>query len=193
MAAPSDDSRIRCEWAGSEPEMLDYHDREWGVPQHDDSALFELLTLEGAQAGLSWRTVLLRREGYRRTLEGFDLERVAAFTEADVERLVLDEGIIRHRGKIQSTIANASVALEIQREAGSLHRYLWSFVGGEPRRNAHRVLSDLPPTTEESEAMSKDLRRRGMRFVGPTICYAFMQAAGFVNDHTVDCFRYNEV
>ena len=193
MPDPASDRRVRCEWAGSEPEMLEYHDREWGVPLHDDRALFELLTLEGAQAGLSWRTVLLRRDGYRRAFEGFDLERIAALTEADVERLVLDEGIIRHRGKIESTISNAGIAIEIQREAGSLDRYLWGFVGGARRRNTYRALSDLPATTDESEAMSKDLRRHGMRFVGPTICYAFMQAAGLVNDHTVDCFRYDEV
>ncbi|HXH21957.1 MAG TPA: DNA-3-methyladenine glycosylase I [Dehalococcoidia bacterium] len=184
----------RCDWAdGASEAMLRYHDEEWGVPQYDDVRLFELLTLEGAQAGLSWSTILGRREGYRRAFAGFDLEKVAAFTDEDVERLLKDPGIIRNRAKVLSTIGNARAALEVRDEFGSLGAYLWRFVGGAPLRNAWRALRELPAETPESKAMSRDLQKRGFRFVGPTICYAFMQAAGMVNDHLVTCFRYAEV
>jgi DNA-3-methyladenine glycosylase I len=173
--------------------MLRYHDEEWGVPQHGDATLFEFLTLEGAQAGLSWATILARREGYRRAFSGFDIAKVAVFTDADAERLLQDTGIIRNRAKVASTITNARAALQVRREFGSLDAYLWGFVGGKPIRNAWRALSELPAESAESKAMSRDLQKRGFRFVGPTICYAFMQATGMVNDHIVTCFRYAEV
>lgn len=184
---------VRCEWAGDEPEMVRYHDEEWGVPEHDDRRLFEFITLEGAQAGLSWRTILLRRDGYRRAFLDWDLDRVARFDEADVERLLADPGIIRHRGKIESTISNARVALDLIERTGSLDAYLWRFVDGTPIRNEWRRLEEIPPVGEVAGAMSKQLRKDGFRFVGPTTMYAFMQAAGLVNDHTVECFRYGEV
>ena len=184
----------RCEWAeGSDALMLAYHDEEWGAPSRDDRHLFEMLTLEGAQAGLSWQTILNKREGYRRAFAGFDPARVARFDARKVERLLQDPGIVRNRAKIESTVSNAKAVLRVQRELGSLAGYLWSFVGGEPIRNRWRRLSDLPAETPESKVMSKDLKERGFRFVGPTICYAFMQAVGMVNDHTVDCFRYREL
>jgi DNA-3-methyladenine glycosylase I len=170
--------------------MVCYHDEEWGVPLHDDRALFELLTLEGAQAGLSWDTVLRRREGYRRAFDRFDVAKVAAYDDTDVERLLQDAGIIRNRAKVLATIGNARAVLEIQAER-SFDDYVWSFVDGKPRLNRFRALSELPAQTAESLAMSKDLQKRGLRFVGPTIVYAFMQAAGLVNDHTIDCFRYS--
>jgi DNA-3-methyladenine glycosylase I len=173
--------------------MLRYHDEEWGEPLHDDLALFELLTLEGAQAGLSWETVLRRREGYRHAFEGFEIERVAALGEADVERLMQDAGIIRNRAKIMATIGNARAVSAIQAEFGSLDAFLWGFVGGHPRINRFEALVELPAQTAESAALSKDLQRRGFRFVGPTICYAFMQASGMVNDHVVGCFRWKQV
>jgi DNA-3-methyladenine glycosylase I len=185
-------SPIRCAWVADRPDddiMVRYHDDEWGVPLHDDTRLFELLTLEGAQAGLSWETILKRREGYRRAFEGFDIERVAAYTNADAERLLQDTGIIRNRAKIAATIGNAKAALDLQREFGSLDAYLWDFVGGQPQINRFSSLAELPAQTAESQAMSKALQKRGFRFVGPTICYAFMQSAGLINDHTVDCFR----
>jgi DNA-3-methyladenine glycosylase I len=181
-----DDVR-RCEWAGSsDPLMLAYHDAEWGTPSRDPVHLFELLTLEGAQAGLSWTTILRKREGYRRAFAGFDAERVARFGDGDVERLMGDAGIVRNRLKIDAAIANARAVLE----AGSLDELVWSFVGGEPLVNGWRTIAEIPAETTESKAMSKELKRRGFRFVGPTICYAFMQACGLVDDHTVDCFRY---
>jgi DNA-3-methyladenine glycosylase I len=170
--------------------MVRYHDDEWGVPQHDDTRLFELLTLEGAQAGLSWETILKRREGYRRAFEGFDIARIAAYGPADAERLLADAGIIRNRAKVAATIGNAQAALDVQREHGSLNAYLWGFVDGKPVVNHFDSLSDLPAKTEASEAMSKALQKRGFRFVGSTICYAFMQAVGMVNDHTTTCFRH---
>jgi DNA-3-methyladenine glycosylase I len=173
--------------------MLRYHDEEWGVPQHDDRALFELFTLEGAQAGLSWETVLRRRAGYKRAFADFDVVLVAAFNEADVERLMQETGIIRNRAKIAATIGNARATLAVREEFGSLDAYIWRFVGGVPRVNAWQSLHQLAASTPESVAMSKELQRRGFRFVGPTICYAFMQAAGLVNDHVVSCFRYEEV
>ena len=173
--------------------MLAYHDDEWGVPAHDDRHLFEMLTLEGAQAGLSWSTILRKREGYRRLFAGFDPEVVARFTPADVERLLQDPAIVRNRLKVESTVVNAGRVLEVQAELGSFDAYLWSFVDGEPIVGNWRSLSELPAETELSRALSKDLKKRGFRFVGPTVCYAFMQAVGLVNDHTVDCFRYEEL
>jgi DNA-3-methyladenine glycosylase I len=173
--------------------MQRYHDDEWGVPQHDDRVLFEFLTLEGAQAGLSWSTVLARREGYRSAFDGFDIGKVAAYEDSDVERLLSDARIIRNRAKITSTIANARAALAVRDEFGSLDAFLWTFVGGSPKRNAFTSMADLPAETPESRAMSRALRGRGFGFVGPTICYAFMQATGMVNDHLMSCFRYAEV
>jgi DNA-3-methyladenine glycosylase I len=180
----------RCEWAaGSDELMLAYHDEEWGVPSHDDGHLFEMLTLEGAQAGLSWSTILRKREGYRQAFAGFDPRVVARFGEKDVERLLADPGIVRNRLKVESAVANAGRVLEVQEELGSFDAYLWSFVDGQPIVNRWRTLSELPAETELSRALAKDLKRRGFRFVGPTVCYAFMQTVGIVDDHTVDCFR----
>src|SRR5438876_4428566 len=171
-------TRSRCAWAGSDPAMIAYHDEEWGRPVHDDRVLFEFLVLEGAQAGLSWSTILRKREGYRRAFAGFDVERVAAFGPRDVERLLGDAGIVRNRAKIESAIGNARATLEL----GGLDAHLWSFVGGQPIVNSWRALAEIPAETAESQTMSKDLKRRGFRFVAPTICYAFMQATGMVND-----------
>ena len=180
----------RCAWVPeADPLYVAYHDEEWGVPSHDERHLFELLVLEGAQAGLSWSTILRKREGYRRAFAGFDVERVAAFGPHDVERLLADESIVRNRAKIESAIGNARVVVE----AGGLDGLLWSFVGGKPLVNGWRTLAELPAETDESRAMSRELKRRGFRFVGPTICYALMQSAGLVNDHTVDCFRYRDL
>jgi len=180
----------RCAWVPeADPEYVAYHDDEWGVPSRDDRHLFEMLTLEGAQAGLSWSTILRKREGYRKAFANFDAAKVARFTDKDVERLLADPGIVRNRLKVESTVNNAQRIAELD----SLSDYLWSFVGGEPKVNRFRKLSELPSETAESKAMSKDLKKRGFRFVGPTVCYAFMQACGLVNDHTVDCFRYDEV
>jgi DNA-3-methyladenine glycosylase I len=180
----------RCEWVPeADPLYVAYHDDEWGVPSHDERHLFEMLVLEGAQAGLSWSTILKKRDGYRRAFAGFDVEQVARFGPRDVEQLMNDAGIVRNRLKIESAVANAQAALELE----SLDDLLWSFVGGRPVQNAWKTLSEIPAETSESKAMSKGLKRRGFRFVGPTICYAFMQACGLVNDHTVDCFRYDEV
>jgi DNA-3-methyladenine glycosylase I len=179
--------RVRCPWVPlDDPLYVAYHDDEWGVALHDDVRLFELLTLEGAQAGLSWRTILNKREGYRAAFRGFEPARVARL---DSKKLLADARIVRNRLKVESTIANARAVLAVQKELGSLDAYLWSFVGGEPIVNAWRTLAEIPAETAESRAMSKDLKRRGFRFVGPTVCYAFMQAAGLVNDHTVDCFK----
>ncbi len=182
--------RTRCEWAGTEPLMVAYHDDEWGVRTHDDRALFELLTLEGAQAGLSWRTILNKREGYRNAFAGFDPTRVAEFTERDVERLVDDASIVRHRGKVESTVNNARQIVAVQDEHGSFDAYVWSFVDGTPIVGSWKRLGDLPSSTPVSTALSRDLKRRGFRFVGPTTVYAFMQAAGLVDDHVVTCFRH---
>ena len=183
----------RCEWAGTDPLMVAYHDQEWGSPQRDDQKLFELLTLEGAQAGLSWASVLKRREGYRAAFAQFDIPAVAAFGPADVERLLGDAGIVRNRAKIESTIANAAAAIAVQQEFGSLAKYLWRFVDGQPAVNDFKSMAELPAETERSRAMSRELRKRGFSFVGPTICYAFMQATGMVNDHVISCFRYKLV
>jgi DNA-3-methyladenine glycosylase I len=180
----------RCSWVREgDPLYLAYHDEEWGVPSHDDRHLFEMLVLEGAQAGLSWTTILHKREGYRRAFAGFDPARVARFGPADVERLRGDAGIVRNRLKIESAIANARATIDV----GGLDELLWSFVGGAPVVNAWRTLAEIPAETAESRALSKELKRRGFRFVGPTICYALMQACGLVNDHVVGCFRYREV
>jgi len=173
--------------------MIAYHDEEWGVPSHDDRHLFELLTLEGAQAGLSWSTILNKREGYRRAFARFDPAMVARFGPEDVERLLQDPGIVRNRLKVESTIANAPRVLEVRQEHGSFAAYLWDFVGERPIVGNWRTLSELPAETELSRALSKDLKKRGFRFVGPTVCYAFMQAVGLVNDHTVNCFRFAEL
>jgi DNA-3-methyladenine glycosylase I len=184
----------RCDWAeGSSEAMLRHHDEEWGTPSHDDRHLFELLTLEGAQAGLSWSTILNKRDGYRRAFADFDAAAVARFGPKEVERLLADTGIVRNRLKVESTIVNAARVLEVQEEHGSFDAYLWAFVDGAPIVNRWRSLSELPAETDLSKSLSKDLKRRGFRFVGPTICYAFMQTVGMVNDHTVDCFRYAEL
>jgi DNA-3-methyladenine glycosylase I len=183
----------RCDWAEGDSLMRDYHDREWGVPVHDDRILFEFLVLEGAQAGLSWMTILRKRDAYRKAFSSFEPSRVARFTAERVTRLLANEAIVRNRRKIDSAIANARVVNGIARERGSFDRYVWSFVGGEPRRNRWNALGQIPAETEESRALSKDLIRRGATFVGPTICYAFMQAVGMVNDHLLTCFRYREV
>jgi DNA-3-methyladenine glycosylase I len=182
----------RCEWAaGGDELMLAHHDEEWGVPSHDDRHLFEMLTLEGAQAGLSWSTILRKREGYRRAFASFDPEVVAGYTSKDVERLLADPGIVRNRLKVASTVNNAARVLEVQESDGSLDAYLWAFVDGAPLVNRWRTLSELPAETDLSKAISKDLKRRGFGFVGPTVCYAFMQTVGMVDDHTIDCFRHS--
>jgi DNA-3-methyladenine glycosylase I len=186
------ESRIRCGWAETDLSIA-YHDQEWGVPVHDDRTLFEFLILEGAQAGLSWETILKKRKAYRIAFDRFDIRRVASYDPDKLEVLLRNPGIVRNRLKIASAISNAQAALAVQREFGSLDAYLWSFVGRRPRTNRWRTSADVPVTTPEAEAMSKDLIRRGFRFVGPTICYAFMQAVGMVNDHLVDCFRHADV
>ncbi|HET9437806.1 MAG TPA: DNA-3-methyladenine glycosylase I [Gaiellaceae bacterium] len=181
---------MRCEWAaGGDELMLAHHDEEWGTPSHDDRHLFEMLTLEGAQAGLSWSTILRKRQGYRRAFAGFDPAVVARFGAKDVERLLADPGIVRNRLKVESTVNNAARVLEVQAEHGSLDAYLWAFVDGEPIVNRWRRLSEIPAETPLSKAISKELKRRGFRFIGPTVVYAFMQSVGMVDDHTVDCFR----
>jgi len=180
----------RCRWCqGSELE-IDYHDNEWGKPLHDDQQLFEFLILEGAQAGLSWVTILKKRDNYREAFDNFEIERVAKYTKRKIESLMNNPGIVRNRLKIESTVSNAKIALEVQNEFGSLDTYLWSFVKGKPYINHWKNHSQIPATSEQSDAMSKALKKRGFRFVGSTICYAFMQATGMVNDHTVDCFCY---
>ncbi len=189
-ANPSGRPRKRCAWASSDLLMQAYHDREWGTPVHDDRTLFEFLILEGMQAGLSWQTILRKREHFRAAFDRFDPRKVARYTSRDVERLLRDPGIVRHRLKINAAITNARGVLAIQRERGSLDAYLWGFVNGRPIRRGRRALRDIPASTKEAEALSEDLRRRGLTFVGPTIVYAFMQAVGMVNDHTVNCFRY---
>jgi DNA-3-methyladenine glycosylase I len=186
-------TKIRCEWASNDPLIIEYHDREWGVPVHDDLLLFEFLILEGAQAGLSWTTILRKRESYRRAFDGFDPVVVAGYDDRKVEELMANQGIVRNRRKIQAAIDNARAFIMIQKEFGSFDAYIWRFVGNRPIRNSWKNLTDLPAETKESRQMSTDLKKRGFSFVGPTICYAFMQAVGMVNDHTVDCFRYSEL
>jgi len=187
----------RCQWAGSKGGksslMIEYHDEEWGVPVHDDPLLFEFLILEGAQAGLSWSTVLNKRKRYREVFEGFDPEKVALYDEAKVAQLLEDPGIIRNRLKVRSAISNARVFLEMQAQHGSFDEYIWQFVDGKPKINRWRRMADIPATTTESDAMSSTLKKMGFRFVGSTICYAFMQATGMINDHTTGCFRYQEL
>ena len=183
----------RCEWCGSDPLYVAYHDDEWGVPVHDDRRLFEMLTLEGAQAGLSWLTILKKRENYRNAFDSFDCETIATYSHHDTERLLADPGIVRNRLKIESTVRNARGTMAIVEEFGSLDLFLWRYVDGTPIQNEWQSMHEIPPKTAQSDAMSKDLKRRGFNFVGPTICYAFMQAVGMVNDHTTDCLRYGEI
>jgi DNA-3-methyladenine glycosylase I len=183
---------LRCPWPKSELDIA-YHDAEWGVPVHDDRVLFEFVILEGAQAGLSWSTILNKRENYRRAFAGFDPERVARFTPAKVERLLLDPGIVRNRLKVESAVSNARALLKVRDELGSFDAYVWHFVNGAPRQNHVRSMRLVPSRTQESDLLSKDLQRRGFRFVGSTICYAFMQAVGMVNDHVTTCFRYKQL
>jgi DNA-3-methyladenine glycosylase I len=183
----------RCEWCGNDPLYIAYHDAEWGVPAHDDVHLFEMLVLEGAQAGLSWLTILRKREGYRRAFHDFDPSRIARYSDDDLNRLLTDPGIVRNRLKIESAISNARGVLEIQNQYDTLDSFIWRYVDGIPRQNAWSSLNEIPKKTPESDKMSKDLKQRGFGFVGSTICYAFMQAVGMVNDHTVNCFRYSEV
>ncbi len=185
--------KTRCQWAGTDPLYVAYHDLEWGVPVHDDRLLFEFLVLEGAQAGLSWSTILKKRDAYRAAFDRFDPAIVAAYDDAKVAELLANPGIVRNRAKVASAIRNARAFLLVQQEFGSFDAYMWQFVGGRARQNSWRSLSEIPASTPESEAMSKELRKRGFNFVGPTICYAHMQATGMVNDHTVDCFRYAEI
>jgi DNA-3-methyladenine glycosylase I len=183
----------RCEWANSSELERSYHDDEWGVPIHDDRSLFEFLVLEGAQAGLSWSTILKKREGYRRAFDNFDARKISKYSEKAVSRLLTNSEIIRNRLKITATITNARAFLRVQKEYGSFDRYIWQFVNGEPIRNSWRKMTDIPSSTPQSDAMSRDLIKRGFKFVGPTICYAFMQAVGMVNDHVAGCFRYQEL
>jgi DNA-3-methyladenine glycosylase I len=183
----------RCPWCGADPLYVAYHDEEWGVPLHDERALFELLTLEGAQAGLSWFTILKKRENYRRAFDNFNAERIARYADADVARLMADSGIVRNRLKIESTIGNARAVLKLREAGGGLDGYFWHFVDGRPIVNAPADLSQVPVSTPLSDALSKDLKKRGFKFVGSTIVYAHMQAMGLVNDHTTDCFRYGEL
>jgi len=185
--------RIRCAWCGADPLYQAYHDKEWGVPLHDETALFEFLVLEGAQAGLSWLTILKKRAGYRRAFHGFDVERVVRYGEADTARLLADPGIVRNRLKVAAAIINARATLKVREEFGGLDAYFWRFVDGRPIRNTWKDLSEIPARTALSDAISKDLQKRGFKFVGSTIVYAHMQATGMVNDHTVDCFRYREL
>ncbi len=186
-------TRRRCGWCGDDPLYVAYHDAEWGVPVHDDSQLFEFLILEGAQAGLSWITILRKREAYRRAFAGFDAEKVARFGKREVERLLGDAGIVRNRLKIAAAVNNAQRFLAVQDAFGSFDAYIWRFVDGRPLQNRRKTLKDVPATTRESDALSRDLKTRGFKFVGSTICYAHMQATGMVNDHVADCFRHGEI
>lgn len=192
-ATPEQTGLTRCDWCGKDPLYVHYHDAEWGVPQHDDDALFEKMVLEGFQAGLSWITVLRKRKRFRAVFHNFQIPRVAQMGEEDVARLVQDAGIIRSRGKIEAAINNARIARDLQQEFGSLDAYFWSWVDGKPIRNRYRYLEEVPAKTDLSEKMARDLKKRGVKYLGPTSCYAFMQAMGLVNDHLVSCFRYEEV
>jgi len=183
----------RCEWANKNDLEQSYHDNEWGVPIHDDRSLFEFLILEGAQAGLSWSTILRKREGYRKAFDNFDARKISRYSKSDVSRLLANPEIIRNRLKIDATITNARAFLRVQKQFGSFNRYIWQFVNGRPIQNSWRKMTDIPSNTPESEAMSRDLQKRGFKFVGTTVCYAFMQAVGMVNDHVVSCFRYKEL
>jgi len=193
MPMPMTQTKSRCTWAGTDPLYVAYHDNEWGVPVHDDRTLFEFLILEGAQAGLSWSTILRKRDNYRLAFDNFDAAKIAHYDARKVTRLLSNPGIVRNRKKIAAAIQNAQAFLAVQLEFSSFDAYIWQFVGGQPRRNAWKTLKQIPARTFQSEAMSKDLVKRGFRFVGPTICYAFMQAVGMVNDHIVSCFRYQEI
>ena len=192
MSAKKKTELVRCAWAVGE-QSIRYHDEEWGVPVHDDRVLFEFLVLEGAQAGLSWSTILNKRENYRRAFDGFDAKRIAAYDRKKIKALLQNPGIVRNRLKINSTVENAKAFLRVREELGSFDRYIWQFVGGKPLVNNRKSLKQVPARTVESDAMSKDLKRRGFKFVGSTICYAFMQAVGMVNDHVVTCFRYSRL
>ena len=183
----------RCAWCGEDELYQKYHDEEWGVPVHDDRLLFEFLILEGAQAGLSWITILKKREHYRKVFAGFDVQKVAEFTEKKIEKLLEDPGIVRNRLKVNAAVTNAKAFIKVQKEFGSFDAYIWSFVGGRPVRNGFKSLKQVPATTAVSDAMSKDLKKRGFKFVGSTICYAFMQAVGMVNDHVAGCFRHEQI
>ena len=184
---------IRCPWVGNDSLMIRYHDKEWGVPVHDDRKLFEMLVLEGAQAGLSWSTILKRREGYRKAFDNFDAVKISKYDSKKKKELLKNEGIIRNKLKINAAIINAKIFLEVQKEFGSFDKYIWKFVNYKTIRNKFKKLSDYPSTTQESDEMSKDLKKRGFKFVGSTICYAFMQSVGMVNDHSINCFRCNEI
>lgn len=183
-------NKHRCAWSGTDPLYNLYHDAEWGVPVHDDRKLFEMLNLEGAQAGLRWITILRKRENYRKAFDDFDPKKIVKYNDRKVKQLLANEGIVRNRLKIASVISNAEAFLKVQKEFGSFNAYIWQFVGGKPIINRRTSIKDIPAVTPEAEAMSKELKKRGFRFVGPTICYAFMQACGLVNDHEVKCFRY---
>lgn len=183
----------RCWWPGTDPDYIAYHDEEWGVPVRDDQLLFEFICLEGQQAGLSWITVLKKRDHYRKCFKNFDVQKVARLTDRTIEKLLLDPGLIRNRLKLYSIRTNAKAFLAVQKEFGSFEKYIWSFVGGKPLDNKRKTRKNVPATTAESDAMSKDLKKRGFKFIGSTICYAFMQAAGLVNDHTSNCFRYKQL
>ena len=191
--SPISASKPRCTWAGNDTLYQTYHDREWGVPLYDDQRLFEFLVLEGAQAGLSWITILRKRENYRAAFDNFDAARIARYDANKIESLLRDAGIVRNRLKLESAVVNAQKFLDVQDESGSFAKFIWQFVGGGPRQNAWRSLADVPASTPQSEAMSKELKRRGFKFAGTTICYAFMQATGMVNDHTTNCFRHAEL
>lgn len=183
----------RCNWPGNDPLMTEYHDKEWGVPVHNDEKHFEFLVLDAFQAGLSWKTILYRREGFRKAFANFEVEKVARFTDKKIEQLMQDTGIIRNRLKITGTVKNAKAFIQIQKEFGSFDKYIWQFTEGKTIKNKHKTLKDMKATSPESDTMSKALKKRGFTFVGSTICYAYMQAAGMVNDHMVDCFRYKKV
>ncbi len=185
--------KIRCPWANGDELIMDYHDQEWGVPVHDDRLLFEFLILEGAQAGLSWNLILQKRNNYREAFDNFQVDKVAAYNEKKIGELLNNPGIIRNRLKIRAAVTNARAVQDIQKEYGSFDSYLWRYVGHEPLQNRWKSMSEVPASTPESERMSKDLKKRGFKFVGPTICYGFMQAVGMVNDHLVDCFRHDEL
>ena len=183
----------RCAWCGKDPLYIKYHDEEWGVPAHEDRHLFEMINLEGAQAGLSWITILKKRENYKKLFDNFDAIKISKYSENKIEMLLQNPGIVRNKLKVNSVVTNAKAFLKIQKEFGTFDKYIWQFVGGKPIKNKFKTLSDLPTKTEISDAMSKDLKKRGFKFVGSTICYAFMQATGMVNDHTSECFRYKKV
>ncbi len=182
---------IRCGWANFDPLCMEYHDKEWGVPVHDDQKFFEMLLLEGAQAGLSWITILRKRENYRKAFDKFDAKKIARYDKKKIRRLLANEGIVRNQLKVAAAVQNANAFLRVQEEFGTFNDYVWRFVDGKPVRNTRKTLEEVPPSTRESQALSKDLQSRGFNFVGPTICYAFMQATGMVNDHIVSCFRHN--